>query len=152
MQLYPGAHLIECEFAARPLCLPLLIGEDEAVVVDSGAKRHATEDVPAYARKIGLTPDKLTWLIITHPDMDHCSGAAAMARGYPTLRIACGAQDRALAESPDSLFSFRYGRYGEEHNVFYDQAATAGTRQDCSEPQPVSLAFAGGESPRLNLF
>lgn len=149
MQLYLGAHLIECEFGGRPLYLPLLIGEDEAVLVDCGAKTHAAKDIPAYCEKIGLPREKLTWLIITHPDVDHCGGAAEMARRYPNLRIACGAEDRTLVESPDFLYTFRYDHYREEHNISYDETTATGIRQNGSGPCHVSLTFTGEESLRL---
>lgn len=119
------------------------------MLIDCGARTHAEQDIPAYFEKIGLPRDRLTWVVITHPDVDHCGGAEQMARSYTNLCIACGTQDRALVESPDFLFSFRYDHYRKEHNVFYDEATASDLRQNCSGVIQVSLTLTGGEALRL---
>lgn len=149
MEIYTGAHLIECEIGGRPLHLPLLIGESETVLMDCGTRSHAAWDIPKYLEKIGLPASKLTILLITHPDVDHSGGAGELATRYPNLRIICGAADRALIESPEQLFSFRYDLYRQEHGIFYDEKTAAGIHEGCSGPQPVFLGLAGGEA--LNL-
>jgi glyoxylase-like metal-dependent hydrolase (beta-lactamase superfamily II) len=93
MQIYPGAHLIECEVGGRPLYLPLLIGETESVLLDCGTRTHAAKDIPEYLGEIDLPEDALTFLVITHPDTDHSGGAGEFARSYPHLRIMCGDAD-----------------------------------------------------------
>jgi glyoxylase-like metal-dependent hydrolase (beta-lactamase superfamily II) len=149
MELYAGAHLIECEIGGRPLFLPLLVGPREAVLFDSGTRSHAATKIPAYLEKIGLAPEALTWLIITHPDLDHCGGIGELTRRYPNLRVACGRADQILVESPEYLFEFRYDHYREEHGIFYDEVTAASIRGSFSDPQPVSLTFVGGETLRL---
>jgi glyoxylase-like metal-dependent hydrolase (beta-lactamase superfamily II) len=149
MEIYPGAHLIECEIGGRPLYLPLLIGEREAVLLDCGTRFHAADDVPRYLAKIGLSGEALTWLVITHPDTDHSGGAGEMERRYPHLRIACGAADRPLIESPERLFSFRYDHYRQDHDIFYDEQTAAAVLDSCSGTAPVFLGLTGGETLSL---
>ena len=149
MELYSGAHLVECEDGGRPLYLPLLIGDKEAVLLDCGTMSHAMTEIPAYLEKIRLPKQALTWLVITHPDGDHCGGTGKMAKRYPNLRIGCGTADQALVESPEHLWSFRYDRYRQDHGIFYDEKTAAFIRNSFSNPQPVSLTFSGGE--RLSL-
>jgi len=131
MQLYPGADLIQCEIGGRPLFLAVLREENEAMLLDCGTRSHADSDIPRQLRDLGLGDDSLTWLIITHPDGDHCGGLGEMKRRYPSVQTACGEADRALVESPDFLFSFRYDSYRENHEIFYD-AATAAWLKSCS--------------------
>ena len=146
MELYSGAHLIEAEIGGRPLYLPLLVGEREAVLVDCGTRRHAAEDIPRYLASINLPGKALTFALITHPDTDHSGGAGEVARRYPHIRLICGAADRALIESPEQLFSFRYDHYRKDHNIFYDEKTAAGIRDSCSGYQPVFLGLTGGET------
>ena len=146
MQIYPGAHLIECEVGGRPLYLPLLIGETEAVLLDCGTKSHAAGDIPESLAKISLPEDRLTFLVITHPDTDHSSGTGEMSRRYPYLRIMCGAAHRPLIESPEYLFSFRYDHYRQDHEMYYDDKTAASIRDSCSGPQRVFLGLTGGET------
>jgi len=149
MELYPGADLIECEIGGRPLYLPLLREGAEALMLDCGTLAHAKIDIPKKLEDLGLGRSSLTWLVVTHPDVDHCGGLAEMKRRYPHLQIACGEADRALVESPDYLFSFRYDAYRRDHLIFYDTAAARWLRECCSAPQAVTLTFTGGEVIRL---
>ena len=147
MELYPGAHLIECEIAGRPLYLPLLLEGQDSMLLDCGTAYHSTHDVPAYLDRIGCRA--LTWLVITHPDGDHCGGIAEIKRKYPNVRIACGDADRRLVESPDYLFAFRYDAYRRDHGIFYDGSVAIETRNCFSGEQRVDLTLVGGESVQL---
>lgn len=146
---YPEAHLIECEIGGRPLYLPLLLEDGEALLMDCGTRAHAENEIPKYLDHLGLTEDALSWLIITHPDTDHCGGVGEMKRRFPKLRIACGDADRALIESPDALFNFRYDAYRRDHGIFYDPQTARNIKDCCSGPQGVTLTFGGGEVLRL---
>jgi glyoxylase-like metal-dependent hydrolase (beta-lactamase superfamily II) len=149
MEIYPGAYLIECEIGGRPLYLPLLREGREALLLDCGTRSHAEKDVPASLNRLGLVEEDLTWLIMTHPDGDHCGGAAEIKRRYPKIRLACGDADRDMVESPEHLFSFRYDAYRQNHGVYFD-AKTADEIKGCfSRPQEVTFTFVGGEVMRL---
>lgn len=117
------------------------------MLLDCGTAHHATHDVRAYLERIGC--DALTWLLITHPDGDHCGGMAEIKRRHPNVRIACGDADRQLVESPDYLFTFRYDAYRRDHGLFYDEAVATEIRNCFSGEQRVDLTFVGGESVQL---
>jgi len=147
MEIYPGAHLIECEIGERPLYLPLFREGRETLLLDCGTRSHAERDVPAYLDKLGL--EDLTWLIMTHPDGDHCGGSAEIKRRYPKIRLACGEADRDMIESPDHLFSFRYDAYRRDHGVYFDSKTAKEIKNCSSTPQEVSFTLVGGEIIRL---
>jgi glyoxylase-like metal-dependent hydrolase (beta-lactamase superfamily II) len=149
VELYPGADLIECEIGGRPLYLPLLRQGREALLLDCGTRSHAQKDVPAYLDRAGLVTEALTWLVVTHPDGDHCGGTAEIKRQHPNIRIACGEADRALIESPDYMFTFRYDAYRQDHGIFFDSRTAQEIRDCSSQPQAVSFTFIGGEILRL---
>jgi glyoxylase-like metal-dependent hydrolase (beta-lactamase superfamily II) len=147
MHLYPGADLIECEINGRPLYLPVLREGHEAVLIDCGTRSHAERNIPSALASLGI--DSLTWLIVTHPDGDHCGGSAETKKLHPHMRIACGEADRELIESPDYLYSFRYDAYRRDHGIFFDEATERQIRGCSSEPQNVDFTFVGGETMRL---
>lgn len=149
MNIYPGADLIECEIGGRPLYLPLLREDDESLLVDCGTHNHASKDVPEFLKRLGFTADDLTWLIMTHPDGDHCGGSAEIKRRYPKVRLACGDADREMIESPEYLFSFRYDAYRKDHGVFFDEKTAQDIKHCSSDPQKVTFTFVGGETLRL---
>lgn len=147
MQIYPGADLIECEIVGRPLHLPLLREGDSAILIDCGTRSHARKEIPAALEELGV--ENLAWLIVTHPDGDHCGGTAEIKKRYPKVQIACGSADATLVESPDYLFEFRYDAYRRDHGVFFDPDTARAIRNCSSEPQPVTLTFTSGEAIHL---
>jgi glyoxylase-like metal-dependent hydrolase (beta-lactamase superfamily II) len=146
---YPGAHLIECEINGRPLYLPLLREGPEAMLIDCGTRFHAQDDVPRALTHLGIKREELTWLLITHPDGDHCGGSAEIKRQHPAVRIACGEADRAMIESPDYLYTFRYDAYRQNHGIFFDAKTEQEIRNCSTHPQNVTLTFIGGETFQL---
>src|SRR6202167_227830 len=149
MHIYPGADLIECEINGRPLYLPLLREGRESLLLDCGTRHHAAKDVPAYLSDAGIGSDDLTWLIMTHPDGDHCGGSAEIKRQYPTVRLACGEADREMIESPDYLFAFRYDAYRKNHGIYFDPKTAQDIKHCSTAPQAVTFGFVGGEIMRL---
>ncbi|HUK46450.1 MAG TPA: MBL fold metallo-hydrolase [Terriglobales bacterium] len=149
MQIYPGAELIECEIVGRPLYLPLLKDNGGAMLIDCGTRKHATEDVPRYLMQSGIDADELAWLVVTHPDGDHCGGTAEIKKRYPRVQIACGDADCKLVESPHDLFEFRYDGFRQDHGIFFDEETAQQIKNCSSTAQAVSVTFIGGETIRL---
>jgi len=149
VQIYPGADLVECEIGGRPLYLPLIREGSEALLLDCGTRAHAAKDVPSSLRQLGLGQKDLTWLIMTHPDGDHCGGSAEITRQYPRVRLACGDADREMIESPEYLFSFRYDAYRKNHGIYFDSQTEREIKNCSSQPQQVTFTFVGGETMRL---
>jgi glyoxylase-like metal-dependent hydrolase (beta-lactamase superfamily II) len=147
MQIYPGSDLIECEILGRPLYLPLLQQDGAAMLLDCGTSGHAAKDIPAYLDRVG--PPDLRWVLITHPDGDHCGGNGAIHRRYPGARFVCGEADRQMIESPEFLFSFRYDAFRQDHGIFFDPKTAAEIMQCFSGPQEVAVTAVGGETIRL---
>jgi len=129
--------------------LPFLREGGEALLIDCGTRAHAVNDVPNYLNQAGVDQNELSWLIMTHPDGDHCGGSAEIKRQYPGVRLACGKADRAMIESPDYLFTFRYDAYRRDHGIYFDEKTAQEIRNCSSRPQPVTFGFIGGESMRI---
>lgn len=149
MELYHGAHLINCEIWGRPLKIALLKDDYGALLFDAGTRTHAERDIPAYLQQIKLAPEDLRWLVLSHPDLDHCGGSAVLARNYPNIRLMCGKQDRGLVENPEVLFRERYDHYRQNHGIFYDSETAQKIKDAFAGPQPVSTTLSGGEEIRL---
>lgn len=149
MQIYPGADLIECEIVGRPLRIPLLRENRSALLIDCGTRNHAAHDIPASLNQLGVGGEDLGWLIVTHPDGDHCGGTREIKKRYPRVQIACGASDWALVESPEYLFEFRYDAYRCDHEIAFDPQTAQAIKNCSSAPQKVSFTLVGGEQIRL---
>ncbi len=149
MRLYRGSDLIECEIGGRPLYLPVLSEGPFAMLVDCGTRQHAAREIPEFFAKGIIEGSEPRWIIVTHPDGDHCGGLHSLAARYRNVLTACGRQDQPLIESPEVLFCQRYDAYRADHGIFYDQETAASMRNCCTGPHLVMVTFVGGETVRL---
>lgn len=136
---------IESLFGTRNLFQYLLAGEDGALLVDAGAGVTPRETILPALRHLGVPAESVRFVVVTHPDLDHQGGLAALKEALPRALAACGFADRALVSDPDRLIADRYGRYEAEHGVGYEEDAKAEFRQLAGAPVTVDVTFAGGE-------
>lgn len=144
-KLYDGAYLIHCTVGGRPLHLPLLVGTNQAVLIDTGSAGDFAAVIRPALRDLKLEPHQLTHVINTHCDFDHQGGNSAVIAACPSARLYCGEADRVQIESPDRLIALRYDKYRREHGIFYDDATRQAIRRELGESQAVDRVFRGGE-------
>ena len=59
------------------MCQYLLIGEERAVLVDTGLAGTPEAVIVPYLERVGLSVDDVDEVIISHADVDHCGGNRA---------------------------------------------------------------------------
>lgn len=92
MEIAPGIHRIKCLFGAkRMVYVHLLVGEDAAMLVDTGCADNPEQEILPYMRSIGFDPARLTYIVISHSDIDHQGGNAAM-------KVSCAAGDSGVPQ------------------------------------------------------
>jgi glyoxylase-like metal-dependent hydrolase (beta-lactamase superfamily II) len=113
MELASGVEIIETSFWGRPLNLTLFWGR-EVALVDTGLVGTPAESVIPYLNSIGLTPQDLSLIIITHAHADHFGGNEELwlASGK-RVRFAAHRLDRAWIEDPPGQTRQAYGHYVE---------------------------------------
>lgn len=149
MEISPGIHMISGQVGTRPLQLFLLAGADRRVLLDTGCAPDPERLVFPYLERLGLRPEQLDLVIVTHPDADHCGGNSAVNRVSPKTLITCGEADRELVEDPETLWTRRYDAYREAHGLGYGDDIRRWTFEMLGEPQPVDFTWSGGETLRL---
>jgi glyoxylase-like metal-dependent hydrolase (beta-lactamase superfamily II) len=107
MEVLPGVHQIAMVYHGRPLNLYLLTYGGESLLMDTGDAGVPAAEVLPYFRKIGFDPRKLTYVLMTHPDLDHVGGAYAMREAAPQAQFLCGTLDREQMETPEALGRLR---------------------------------------------
>lgn len=149
-KLFDGVYLLNMRVGSRPLQLPLLVGRDGAMLLDTGCAHHVEDDILPAMKSIGVKPADLRWIINTHCDSDHQGGNHAMKKQAPGAMLCCGTADQAQIESPDAIYSQRYDMCRQLHDHYYPPEARAAVMKDLGQAQPVDLTFSGGEKLRLS--
>ena len=149
MEVAPGIHQITCRFGAqRMVFVYLLVGESASMLIDTGCAHNPAQEILPYMAQIGFDPARLTYILITHSDVDHQGGNAPMKRAAPNARLLCHNLDRPWIDSADALVRGRYSQFERDHGIGYGDAGKAGIYADL-DCLPVDLTLEGGEYFRL---
>lgn len=152
MELLPGIHQIPIVYHGRPLQLYLLSFGGQTMLIDTGDADTPAKNILPYFQKIGLDPGQLTFVLLTHPDIDHVGGIHAMKAAAPQAKFFCGTADRAQIETPEGLGKIRAGAYLYWHGMGPDDAAMASFITHAGGPGKrltIDRTFDGGETLRL---
>jgi glyoxylase-like metal-dependent hydrolase (beta-lactamase superfamily II) len=152
MEILPGVHQIEVNYKGRPLKLYLLRFGGESVLMDCGDAGVPAKDILPYFGKIGFDPRQLTYVLLTHPDIDHTGGVYAMRAAAPQAQCLCGDLDREQIETPEGLADLRGRAHYYWHGLGMDDAKRAAFLQNAGgagSRLQVARTFAGGECLRV---
>ncbi|MCL4830153.1 MAG: MBL fold metallo-hydrolase [Caldilinea sp.] len=150
MEIAPGIHRIKCKFGAnRMVYVHLLIGEHAAMLVDTGCAHNPEQEILPYMRSIGFDPAQLTYIVISHSDIDHQGGNAPMKAAAPQALLVCHNLDRPWVEDTEALIEGRYSQFERDHGIGYGEEGKAGIRAGCLS-HPLDLTLVGGEHFRLS--
>ena len=152
MQILPGVHQIPCIYHDRPLNLYLLIYGNESLLMDTGDATVPPNDILPYFQKINFNPKNLTYVLLTHPDLDHTGGIYEIQAAAPQAQFLCGTQDAEQIQTPEALGRIRARAHYYWHNLGPDDAKLATYIQKAGGPgKKITFAktFSGGESLHL---
>lgn len=150
MEIAPGVHRIRCLFGAgRVIYVHLLIGEVAAMLVDTGCAHNPAQEILPYMQSIGFDPARLTYIVISHSDLDHQGGNLPMKEAAPQALLMCHKLDRPWVESTEALIHGRYSQFEQDHGIGYGEAGKAGIRASCLSAA-LDVTLSGGETFRLS--
>src|SRR2546422_684924 len=105
VELYKNVFQIQSLFGGRNLFQYLFAGAN-FVLVDTGIATTPEETILPYLDRLKISPERLTLVVVTHPDLDHQGGNDAMKRAAPRACLACGlAAPAPFRDRPRRLFS-----------------------------------------------
>jgi glyoxylase-like metal-dependent hydrolase (beta-lactamase superfamily II) len=151
-----ATHLVEiCDatwrlqstLEARNLYQYLLASKDsdELLLIDTGTTGTPRDVVVPALRRLGLSEDALRLVVVTHPDVDHQGGLAAIRERFPRAATACGFADRPMIEEPEKLLRDRYQPYLREHGLGYAPDEERWIRAHYGAPATIDVTLSGGE-------
>jgi glyoxylase-like metal-dependent hydrolase (beta-lactamase superfamily II) len=121
----------------------------DALLVDAGTSVTPREAILPALRRVGVAPERVRFVVVTHPDLDHQGGLAGLKDALPNALAACGFADRGLVANPERLVTDRYGAYEDEHAVGYSATDKRWMRALYGAPVTIDVTFAGGERIEL---
>jgi glyoxylase-like metal-dependent hydrolase (beta-lactamase superfamily II) len=149
MEVAPGLHRIESDLGARFMCQYLLVGEERTLLVDTGMPDTPETVIGPYLESIGRSLEELDLVLITHADVDHSGGKAAIRARSPRALLACHELDRHWIESAEAMLKENYlwhTPYGfDEPN----EQTMKELRDGCGPDAPVDVGLRGGGTVRL---
>lgn len=148
MEVAPGIHRIDAPLGDRICGLYLLVGDDAALLVDTGVAGTIAAHLLPYAARIGLDPARVRLVLVSHADVDHSGDTAAAKDAFPRALLACHRDDADEVGAIEAMVERRYRQFAADHGL--DEAAeTIAWFHEAGRSVPVDLQLTGGERLRL---
>ncbi|QYJ16754.1 hypothetical protein Rxycam_02589 [Rubrobacter xylanophilus DSM 9941] len=147
MELAPGIHRIESILGPRPFSQYLLRGE-RALLVDTGVAETPRGVILPYLDSVGLAPEELDFVLLTHADVDHFGGNGALREAAPGAVFCAHIADAPWVEDRERILRERYGWYAGE-GVDYSPDVKEWLRGSLGPDVPLDLRLSGDEVFRL---
>jgi glyoxylase-like metal-dependent hydrolase (beta-lactamase superfamily II) len=142
-EVAPGIHRVESDLGPRLIAQYVLIGSERTVLIDTGlASTPEPVLIPALT-ELGLVegPDLV---VISHADVDHSGGNAAIRGRYPHARFACHAADRGWIESANAMLEGNYLWY-DAYGFGPSEEDRAFLTAELGSDAPIDETLADGE-------
>jgi glyoxylase-like metal-dependent hydrolase (beta-lactamase superfamily II) len=143
-EVAPGIHRIESDLGPRFMAQYVLIGSERTVLIDTGLASTPEAVLAGGLTNLGLAegPDLV---VVSHADVDHAGGNAAIRARYPRARFACHAADRAWIESTEAVLDGNYLWY-DAYGFGPSEQDRAFLRAELGADAPIDDELAGGDT------
>jgi glyoxylase-like metal-dependent hydrolase (beta-lactamase superfamily II) len=148
MEIAPGIHRIEAPLGDRFVAVYLLVGEDDALLIDTGMDDTPRAYIAPYLDQIGLAPERIRYVLTSHADFDHTAGNRSLQEMAPDALFMCHALDQPMIEDVEVMITQRYGEFAADHGIDETDESKDFIR-NASRHVPVNITVSGGETIRL---
>ena len=108
-----GIHVIDTGFHRECFDASYLIVESgRAAFIDTGTN-HSVPRLLAALDSVGLTPEAVDWLIVTHVHLDHAGGAGLLMQSLPDARLVVHSRGARHMINPSQLYAGARAVYGD---------------------------------------
>ena len=107
-----GIYAIDADYVRPRLAsIHLIVENGRAAFVDTGNNDSLPRALAAL-ETLGLTPDNVDYVILTHIHLDHAGGAGAMMRAFPNARLVVHPRGARHMADPSKLLAGATVVYG----------------------------------------
>jgi glyoxylase-like metal-dependent hydrolase (beta-lactamase superfamily II) len=109
-----GVHAIDAEYLQPGVAAVHLIVQDGRAAIVDPATNHSVPYLLAALARLGIAPDAVDYLFLTHIHLDHAGGAGLLLRSLPNARVLLHPRGVAHMIDPTKLIAGSMAVYGEE--------------------------------------
>lgn len=148
MEVSPGIHRIETDLGPRSMAQFLLEGEERSMLVDTGLASTPEASILPFLDAAGVDGRGPDVVLISHADVDHCGGNAAIRQAFPGALFAAHGLDRGWIEQTTAMMEGNYLWY-REFGFGPDDEAVAWIEEQLGGDVKLDLVLSGGEIFRV---
>jgi hydroxyacylglutathione hydrolase len=141
-----GIYAVDSGFS-RPLldAVHLIVHDGRAALVDTAVNSGVPRVLAALA-DLGIAPDAVDYVILTHVHLDHAGGAGALMRELPNARLTVHPRGARHIIDPAKLTTATYAVYGEaKARAMYGDIVPVPAERVIETPDGATLRLAGRE-------
>lgn len=113
---YPaGIMQIDADYVAEGLASVYLIRQGDRLALIETGTANTVPHVLAAIAELGLTPEHVDWIILTHIHLDHAAGAGALMEKCPNAKLVVHPRGAAHMIDPAKLEAGTKAVYGEDN-------------------------------------
>ncbi|WP_217915809.1 MBL fold metallo-hydrolase [Miltoncostaea marina] len=109
-----------------------LVAAPRPAIVDPGPRTSAPVVREALER-LGMGPDDLAWIVLTHVHLDHCGSTGILARAFPRARVVVHRRGARHLAEPARLVAGSVAVYGRRWSLYGLLDRTPADRIDAAE-------------------
>lgn len=131
----------------RPIlaAIHLVVEQGRVALVDTGSN-DSLPNVLAALQRIGLGPEAVDWIILTHIHLDHAGGAGAMMQAFPNARLVVHPRGARHMAEPSKLVAGVTAVYGEAYvRRVYGEILPIAAERIVEAPEGTRISLAGRE-------
>jgi glyoxylase-like metal-dependent hydrolase (beta-lactamase superfamily II) len=151
--------VVRAPFFGSRLHLPVLVGREGVLVVDSGAASTPNDVLLPALGWLGLSAADVRWVVISHAHADHAGGVGGFMAACPGARLIAGEADARAIADPEVGIAETYTRYGVEHLAPYPHDVVKWVRsllgpghvvrESVRPDEPIDVDLGGGWTVRV---
>lgn len=128
MQVAPGITMIDTQLGGVDgVTAAYLLASPSPALVETGAQTSVGAVLDTLAA-MGMAPDDLAWIVLTHIHLDHCGGVGDLAATFPKATVVVHRRGARHLAEPDRLVAASAAVYGDLAPLYGGLTAVPGDR------------------------